>query len=197
MITFYISCILLLIIGGALAYYGAEHFGLSLALSYGVPNFLILLVLNQNPDISSFILGNIEPLSMYPLLSLLIGSIVIYFFSKFLMYAYAWLILVFVIANPLMSIGLGSGTGLLIGLIAATGLVWYFRTHLKRTVIGLISGLTIAMGLVLLVFKNAMFNGDFDGLLDYTGFIMIVCLAGGVAFQYLYILKKKPIEIEA
>jgi hypothetical protein len=197
MITFYIACLLLLGIGGGLAYFGAKHFGLSLALSYGLPNLLILIVLAMNPDISGFILGNIEPLGMYTLLSVLIGTAVIYFFSKVMMYCYTWLILFITLANLLDSIADLGGIAIIANLVISTGLVYYFRIHLKRVVIGLVSGLTIAFGLILIIFKGALFAGEFDGLMTKISIVMVICLAGGIAFQYLYMLKKQPEEIEA
>jgi hypothetical protein len=197
MITFYIACLLLLGIGAGLAYFGAKHFGLSLALSYGLPNLLILLVLAMNPDISSFVLGNIDPLGMYTLLAVLVGTAAIYFFSKWMMYCYTWLILFITLANLTNAIVELGGITLIANLVISTGLVYYFRIHLKRVVIGLVSGLTIAMGLILLIFKSALFAGEFDGLMTKTSVVMVVCLAGGIAFQYLYMLKKQPEEIEA
>jgi hypothetical protein len=197
MITFYIACLLLLGIGGGLAYFGAKYFGLSLALSYGLPNLLILIVLAMNPDISSFVLGNIDPLGMYTLLSVLVGTALIYFFSKWMMYCYTWLILFITIANLADAIADLGGIAIIASLVISTGLVYYFRVHLKRVVIGLVSGLTIAMGLILLIFKSTLFAGEFDGLMAKISIVMVVCLAGGIAFQYLYMLKKQPEEIEA
>lgn len=184
---YYFYCLLLLATGAGLAMYGLKKFGLSLTLAFAIPSICLL--------------GMFNALGTYSIAGVLVVSILIFFLTTPLLYFNSWFFGAVLVALPFAIIynliGVDPSSGLYkatvyVAMAASLVLTIIFRRHLKAIVIGITSGLSVGLGLSGLFSAGLFKSGQILAALALPGAIIFIAIAGGIAFQYLYVAKKNP-----
>ncbi len=195
---FYLYCIVLIITGCLLGYFGLKKFNLSMALSFTVPVLMGL--------------GMVGFLGLTSFLVTVFLGAVIFALAKPFSYITAYMYSAFFIAIFIAIIFGKLFTELpelillvvrLIIFVAPIILIYMFRRHVKAIVIGISSGVSLGLGLAGIISSQVFLAGQAFGSVDmmmtslFVPFmVMFAAMIGGVAFQYLYIAKKNPELIE-
>lgn len=169
-----IYSILAILIGAGLLYFGLKWYGTSLAVSFFVPIFMLLTM--------------IDYLTGTALIILIVVSAFILFLSRPLTYFVAWVYISVSLLSLISIIGIENGVIQLISMILAIVIVRYIKTHLRAVIIGISGGLCIALGLSTFIFGGI---SSFAGLQESNvglGILTLLSMIGGIAFQYLYII---------
>lgn len=176
---FYFYALLLIISGVAIAWFGQKKYGLSFAVTYLVTSLVSYLMIYSETG-------------SYPYFSIFLGitlaiTLGIWFFSKTFTYLIAWEI----IALVMMFIGIkltgGEPSAILslVVLILPIAIVYYFRKIITKITLGFFSGFNIAFGLLSIILIEKIKSGEiFSEQPSYMLIILLVCLIGGVYFQF-------------
>ena len=184
---FYFYALLLIISGVAIAWFGQKKYGLSFAVTYFVTSLVSYLMIYSETGSKKW-----KSLSKKPFFSIFLGITVaitlgIWFFSKTFTYLIAWEI----IALVMMFIGIkltgGEPSAILslVVLILPIAIVYYFRKIITKITLGFFSGFNIAFGLLSIILIEKIKSGEiFSEQPSYMLIILLVCLIGGVYFQF-------------
>ncbi len=176
-------CILLILTGAGLAWFGLKKFNISLAASFAIPSLAITMMMVDAVPILK------EGLTTW-LLSLVVITVLILLFAKFFSYVTAWWYIALIVASILVLVGMEAGnTTSLIILIVPTVILILIRKQIKAIVIGVSSGYAIGFGISGIVFATLFMNGQILDSFTAPAVIMIACVIGGLGFQFMYVLK--------
>lgn len=195
MIYFY--AILALAIGVLLALKGLQSYRLLISLAVTAINAsLYLSISDVQPDV-------ISPLTAV-IIALVSGAIT-YIFARIITYLWVYLFqmyfmiaMIIIFVNDPQSLGAGVMLALLL-LVPLVGTI-LLRKHIKPILIGLMSGFSFGLGVATFITMSILNSVnlsdlDFSGLLSKMQIpliLLVLLIPAGVAFQYLFILKKNP-----
>jgi|TARA_B110000238_G_C16097123_1_gene426606 hypothetical protein len=176
---FYLYALLLIVSGLAVAWFGQKKYGLSFALTYLVTSFVSYLMIYSEAG-------------EYPFFSIFLGitlaiTLGIWFFSKAFTYLIAWELICLIILLPLIKISDGEPNPILglIAIVLPIAIVYYFRKVITKITLGFFSGFNIAFGLLSIILLEKFKSGAiFTEQPTYVLIILLLCLAGGVYFQF-------------
>jgi len=181
--TYYIECLILILVGMLVALYGVKKFSLTIALSFAI-------------TILAF-LGMVGWLGVTITVVVAVISVIIFFLVKPLSYFLIWLFGTVFVALPFemayqhFTTGFSKGI-VLASMIAVLVAVFVFRKHVKPSLIGILSGWNVGLGLAGLVSSQLFASGHWLDALMLPGAMIFAGVVAGILFQYLYILKKRP-----
>lgn len=181
--TYYIECLILILVGMLVALYGVKKFSLTIALSFAI-------------TILAF-LGMVGWLGVTITVVVAVISVIIFFLVKPLSYFLIWLFGTVFVALPFEMAYQHFTTGFSKGIVFASMIavlvaVFVFRKHVKPSLIGILSGWNVGLGLAGLVSSQLFASGHWLDALMLPGTMIFAGVVAGVLFQYLYILKKRP-----
>lgn len=184
---YYLYCIILIITGLGVAFFGLKKFSISLAVSIAIPSTTILLMLMDTfPSLNEYFVKI--------LIGILVITVLIFVFAKITTYFFSWLfiMLLFISAFKLLGIESGSLPGF-ISLIGSIAIIYFIRNYLKAVIIGISSGNSIGFGIVGLIFTSMIHEGEFYNSITIL-LILYVFIAGGILYQFIYKFDKSDIE---
>lgn len=187
----YIYGLISILTGAFLALKGMSNYRILLSGSVAVTNAMFFLgMADLQPDVVS---------PTYGMISALVGGLLTYLFYKFVTYIWTWyfifmptLLLSLILLGPEAT---SRTAGLIILILPIVG-TFLLRRQIKPILVGLLSGFSVGAGATIIItavmIENATMGSDFITMIKIPVFILIALTAGGVAFQYLVILKKNP-----
>lgn len=191
---FYLYCIVLILTGCGLGYYGLKKFNIAMALSFVIPALMALGMiglLGSTSILITLFLGAMIFIFAKPF-----SYITAYFYSAFILAMFVILIFgQFIEELPeIIKIVLR-----FVILVPPIVFIFMFRRHVKAIIIGISSGFSIGLGLAGIITPQIFLAGISFQSLDtmmtalFVPFIMMLAaMIGGVLFQYLYIAKQNP-----
>lgn len=189
---FYFYALLLIVSGLFIAWFGQKKYGLTFASTYLATSFLFYFMLNSSTG-------------EYPYFSIFLGitlaiTLVIWLFSKAFTYFFLWEMICMVFMLFWLKINGGDPSAKpgvifsLMFLILPIFLVYYFRKIIPKITIGFFSGLNIAFGLISIILIEKFKSGAiFFEQPTWALITLLICLAGGIYFQFSPYANNKPI----
>ncbi|MEN8928591.1 MAG: hypothetical protein ABF242_09695 [Flavobacteriales bacterium] len=173
----YLYAILLMISGFLIAWFGQKHYGPTLAITNLFTSLLFYLIANADSGYPYF--------GIFLLITASI-TLGIWFFSKFFTYLLVWEVLVVVLIILMTKItDEKSGLIVLAIFVVPAVIVYFTRKIIINLTIGLISGLNVAIGLLVIILMEKFKTGAiFMEQPTYMLVILLLFLVGGVYFQF-------------
>lgn len=187
----YVYGIISILVGGLLALKGLSNYRLFLSGTVAVSQAITYLGMAEfQPDL-------VSPTTA--IIAALVGGAFTYVFYRWITYLWTYVffwycifILSFLVVDPAESGGLLIGSWFLLPLV----ITFLIRKHIKPMLIGLLSGFSVGMGVTIIMvaamISNADANSDFMTMVKLPAIALLALTLGGVAFQYLFLLKKNP-----
>ncbi len=175
----YLYALLLIVSGLSIAWFGQKKYGLSFAITYLITSLVSYFMFNSSS-------GEYPYFFIFMGITLVI-TLGIWFFSKAFTYIIAWEIISIIFLAIAIKIT-GGGQNIIVGLmvlILPIALVYYFRKIITKITLGFFSGFNIAFGLISIILIEKFKSGAiFTEQPTYTLIILLICLTGGVYFQF-------------
>ena len=176
---FYLYALIMIVSGLALAWFGQKKYGLSFATTYLVTSLVSYFMLTCE-------------INSYPYLSVFLGvtlaiTLGIWFFAKAFTYILAWEIIFILLLGFNLKVS-GGGPNPILGLITLIlpiVIVYFIRKIITKVTLGFFSGFNIAFGILSIILIEKFKSGAiFSDQPTYIFIVLLVCLAGGVYFQF-------------
>lgn len=187
----YVYGLISILVGALLALKGLSNYRLLLSASVAVSQAMYYLGLADfQPDL-------VSPTTA--IIAALVGGAITFVFYRWITYVWTYVffwyctfIVSFLVIDPTTSGGLVIGSWFLLPLV----ITFLIRKQIKPMLIGLLSGFSVGAGvtiiLVATMISNADMDSDFMTMVKLPAAALLALTLGGVAFQYLFVLKKNP-----